>query len=75
MPQYSSLLSRRQDAHRCADAAPKQDPWPPYPKEGEIDLTHMSRKVKEVIRAAGLCDELILHHSGTAGSPRWVTPN
>jgi hypothetical protein len=32
----------------------KQDPWPTYPKEGEIDLTHMSRKVKEVIRAAGL---------------------
>jgi hypothetical protein len=22
----------------------KQDPWPTYPKEGEIDLTHMSRK-------------------------------
>jgi hypothetical protein len=36
----------------------KQDPWPTYPKEGEIDLTHMSRKVKEVIRAAGLRDEL-----------------
>jgi hypothetical protein len=30
----------------------KQDPWPTFPKEGEIDLTHMSRKVKEVIRAA-----------------------
>jgi hypothetical protein len=36
----------------------KQDPWPTYPKEGEIDLTHMSRKVKEVIRAAALRDEL-----------------
>jgi hypothetical protein len=24
----------------------KQDRWPTYPKEGEIDLTHMSRKVK-----------------------------
>jgi hypothetical protein len=36
----------------------KQDPWPTYPKEGEIDLTHMSRKVKEVIRAAELRDEL-----------------
>jgi hypothetical protein len=36
----------------------KQDPWPTHPKEGEIDLTHMSRKVKEVIRAAGLRDEL-----------------
>jgi hypothetical protein len=36
----------------------KQDPWPTYPKEGETDLTHMSRKVKEVIPAAGLRDEL-----------------
>jgi hypothetical protein len=34
----------------------KQDPWPTYPKEGEVDLTDMSRK--EVIRAAGLRDEL-----------------
>lgn len=33
-------------------------PWPTWPKPGEIDLTHMSRKVKEVIRAAGLRDEL-----------------
>jgi hypothetical protein len=33
-------------------------PWPTWPKEDEIDLTHMSRKVKEVIRAAGLRDEL-----------------
>jgi hypothetical protein len=36
----------------------KHDPWPTWPKEDEIDLTHMSRKVKEVIRAAGLRDEL-----------------
>jgi len=36
----------------------KHDPWPTFPKENEIDLTHMSRKVKEVIRAAGLRDEL-----------------
>src|SRR5262245_61102065 len=28
------------------------------PKEDEVDLTHMSRKFKEVIRAAGLRDEL-----------------
>jgi hypothetical protein len=27
-------------------------PWPTWPKEDEVDLTHMSRKVKEVIRAA-----------------------
>jgi hypothetical protein len=33
-------------------------PWPTWPTEGEVDLTHMSRKVKEVIRAAGLRDEL-----------------
>jgi hypothetical protein len=36
----------------------KHDPWPTFPKEDEIDLTHMSRKVKEVIRAAGLRGEL-----------------
>jgi hypothetical protein len=36
----------------------KQDSWPTHPKEGEIDLTHMSRKVKEVIGAAGLRNEL-----------------
>jgi hypothetical protein len=33
-------------------------PWPTWPKEDEVDLTHMSRKVKEVIRAAALRDEL-----------------
>jgi hypothetical protein len=33
-------------------------PWPTWPTPDEIDLTHMSRKVKEVIRAAGLRDEL-----------------
>jgi hypothetical protein len=33
-------------------------PWPTWPTEDEIDLTHMSRKVKEVIRAAELRDEL-----------------
>jgi hypothetical protein len=36
----------------------KHDPWPTFPKENEIDLTHMSRKIKEVIQAAGLRDEL-----------------
>src|SRR5262245_43555383 len=30
----------------------KHDAWPTFPKEDEVDLTHMSRKVKEVIRAA-----------------------
>jgi hypothetical protein len=33
-------------------------PWPTWPSPDEIDLTHMSRKVKEIIRAAGLRDEL-----------------
>jgi hypothetical protein len=33
-------------------------PWPTWPTPEEIDLTHMSRKVKDVIRAAGLRDEL-----------------
>ena len=32
-------------------------PWPTWPN-GDADLTHMSRKVKELIRAAGLRDEL-----------------
>jgi hypothetical protein len=33
-------------------------PWPTWPKEDHADFTHPSRKVKEVIRAAGLRDEL-----------------
>jgi hypothetical protein len=33
-------------------------PWPTWPTPEEIDLTHMSRKTKEIIRAAGLRDEL-----------------
>jgi hypothetical protein len=33
-------------------------PWPTWPKEDHADFTHLSRKVKEVIRAAGLRDEL-----------------
>lgn len=33
-------------------------PWPTYPTPGNPDLTHMSRKVKEVIRAAGLRNQL-----------------
>jgi hypothetical protein len=52
-------------------------PWPTWPKEDEVDLTHMSRKVKEVIRAAGLRDELTFtsfRRSGTAVSPKRRTP-
>jgi hypothetical protein len=33
-------------------------PWPTWPKENEVDLTHMARKTKEIIRAAGLRHEL-----------------
>jgi hypothetical protein len=33
-------------------------PWPTRPKPDQPDFTHLSRKVKEVIRAAGLRDEL-----------------
>jgi hypothetical protein len=25
----------------------KQDPWPTYPKEGEIDLTHMAARSRK----------------------------
>jgi hypothetical protein len=35
-----------------------RSPWPTVPRPGEIDLTYMGRKVKEIIRAAGLRDEL-----------------
>jgi hypothetical protein len=33
-------------------------PWPTWPKPDQPDFTHLSRKVKEVIRAAELRDEL-----------------
>src|SRR4029078_7419291 len=33
-------------------------PWPTWPKPDMPDFTHMTRKVKEVIRAADLRDEL-----------------
>jgi hypothetical protein len=33
-------------------------PWPTWPKPDMPDFTHMSRKTKEIIRAAGLRDEL-----------------
>jgi hypothetical protein len=33
-------------------------PWPTWPRPDHVDLTHMSRKVKQIIRAAGLRDEL-----------------
>ncbi|TAI60249.1 hypothetical protein CWO89_41750 [Bradyrhizobium sp. Leo170] len=36
----------------------ERGPWPTWPKPDMPDFTHMSRKVKEVIRAANLRDEL-----------------
>ena len=33
-------------------------PWPTWPRPDMPDFTHMSRKTKEIIRAAGLRDEL-----------------
>jgi hypothetical protein len=36
----------------------ERGPWPTWPKPDMPDFTHLSRKVKEVIRAAGLRDEL-----------------
>jgi hypothetical protein len=44
-------------AHRRSDAAPKLAPTralADMAPEDEVDLTHLSRKVKEVILAAGL---------------------
>jgi hypothetical protein len=35
-----------------------RSPWPTWPKPDQPDFTHLSRKVKEVIRAAGLREEL-----------------
>jgi len=36
----------------------ERGPWPTWPKPDMPDFTHMSRKTKEIIRAAGLRDEL-----------------
>ena len=33
-------------------------PWPTWPTPNDVDLTHMSRTVKKVLRAAGLREEL-----------------
>jgi len=42
---------------RCPARATR-GPWPTWPKPDHPDFTHLSRKVKEVIRAANLRDEL-----------------
>jgi hypothetical protein len=41
----------------CRDWGDRK-PWPTWPRPSEPDLTHMSRKVKTIIRAAGLREEL-----------------
>jgi hypothetical protein len=65
IPLYPELLSELDMIKRerigglmlCRDWGDRS-PWPTYPCEGEVDLTLMSRKVKELIRASGLRDEL-----------------
>lgn len=62
---YPELMAELDDIKRqrigglmlCRDWG-KRLPWPTYPKPNEPDFTHLSRKVKGVIRAAGLRDEL-----------------
>jgi hypothetical protein len=41
----------------CRDWGDRR-PWPTWPEPDRQDLTHMSRKVKAIIRAADLRDEL-----------------
>jgi hypothetical protein len=51
-----------------------RSPWPTWPTPDNPDLTHMSRKVKEIIRAAGLRDDLTSPASAMVASPRAPTP-
>jgi hypothetical protein len=53
----------------------KHTPWPNYPKEGEVDLTGMSRKAKEVIRPLACATSGPSRRSGTAVSRRRLTRN
>jgi hypothetical protein len=41
----------------CRDWGDRR-PWPTWPRPDHVDLTLMTRKVKEIIRAAGLREEL-----------------
>jgi hypothetical protein len=45
----------------------KRGPWPTWPAPDRLDLTHMSRKVKQIIRAANLRDELTFTSSRHGG--------
>jgi hypothetical protein len=65
VPLYPELMAELDGIKRerigglmlCRDWG-ERGPWPTWPKPDEPDFTHVSRKVKEVIRAAGLRDEL-----------------
>lgn len=65
VPLYPELVSELDAIKRdrigglmlCRDWG-NRGPWPTWPKPDQPDFTHLSRKVKEVIRAAGLRDEL-----------------
>ena len=48
-------------------------PWPTWPKPDQPDFTHLSRKVKEVIRVAGLRDEFRSRRSAMVVSLRAAT--
>jgi hypothetical protein len=65
VPLYPELMAELDGIKRerigglmlCRDWG-ERGPWPTWPKPDQPDFTHLSRKVKEVIRAAGLRDEL-----------------
>jgi hypothetical protein len=61
----------------CRDWGDRK-PWPTWPKPDQPDFTHMSRKVKQVVRAAGLRNQLSFtsfRHGGFTASPRAAMPN
>ena len=65
VPLYPELMSELDAIKRerigglmlCRDWGDRA-PWPTWPTPNDVDLTHMSRTVKKVIRAAGLREEL-----------------
>jgi hypothetical protein len=65
VPMYPELMAELDAIKRdrigglmlCRDWG-ERVPWPTWPKSDDPDFTHMSRKVKEIIRAAGMRDEL-----------------
>jgi hypothetical protein len=65
VPLYPELMAELDAIQRerigglmlCRDWGDRR-PWPTWPRPDHVDLTHRSRKVKQIIRAAGLRDEL-----------------